>query len=158
MSCRYPGGVRTPEDLWRLVDSGTDAISAFPADRGWDLDALYDPDPDHPGTVYTREGGFLHDAAEFDPAFFGITPRGAGHRPAAAAAAGDRLGGLRTRRHRPADLRGSRTGVFAGVMYHDYGTCCPRRPTASRATSAPAARAASPPAASPTPSASRARP
>ncbi|WP_190046368.1 type I polyketide synthase, partial [Streptomyces finlayi] len=113
MACRYPGGVASPEDLWRLVDGGVDAVGGFPADRGWEVE----------GETFEGAGGFLYDAAYFDPDFFGMSPR-----EALATDAQQRLllettwEAVERAGIDPVSLRGSQTGVFAGVMYGDYAS------------------------------------
>ncbi|MBM2619670.1 SDR family NAD(P)-dependent oxidoreductase [Actinoplanes sp. LDG1-06] len=128
MACRYPGGIRTPEDLWNLVAEGGEALGEFPSDRGWDLGHLY------AGASATRTGGFLRDAADFDADFFGISPREALATDPQQRLVLETAWELAERAGiNPGSLRGTRTGVFAGVMYHDYGADLPAPPAGTEA-------------------------
>ncbi|HEY3470210.1 MAG TPA: type I polyketide synthase, partial [Amycolatopsis sp.] len=135
MACRFPGGVDSPESLWRLVSEGVDAVSEFPADRGWDLERLLDPDG--PDSSYTRHGGFLDGATEFDPALFGISPHEAlGMDPQQRLLLETSWEALEHGGIDPLSLRRAKVGVFVGLMNSSYASGATEIPAETEAHAA----------------------
>ena len=121
MGCRFPGGVSTPEEYWQLLQDGIDTVKPIPDDR-WDLDAYFDADSGSPGKIHVAHASALDSVDQFDPEFFGITPREARSMdPQQRLLLEVTWEALERSGHAPSQLFGTKTGIYIGISTNDYG-------------------------------------